>query len=142
MVVRSRNKHKKMDVIQIIAKCIIFLFGLFLVYAGFLMLFKPEKVRAIIGKAGSTYFINYAELISRLLIGICFVITSKATNWELYFKTFGYFLIVSAILLMCVPIKTHHNFAKNAANKLKPIYLKICTPFSILIGVLIVLALK
>lgn len=131
-----------MDVIQIIAKCIIVLCGLFLVYAGFLMFFKPEKVRTIIGKAGSTYFINYAELISRLLIGVCFIIVSKATNWELYFKIFGYFLIGSAIILMCVPIKTHHNFAKNAAEKLKPIYLKTCTPFSILFGVLIILALK
>lgn len=131
-----------MDVIQIIAKCTIILFGLFLVYAGFLMFFKPGKVRTIIGKAGSTYFINYAELISRLLIGVCFIIVSKEVIYELYFKIFGYFLIGSAIILMCVPIKTHHNFAKNAAEKLKPIYLKICAPFSILFGVLIILALK
>lgn len=142
MVVPSRNKYEKMDVIIIIAKCIILLFGLFLVYSGFLMFFKSEKVREIIAKAGSSFFINYAELISRLLIGVCFIISSKEVVYELYFKIFGYFLIGSAILLMLVPIKTHHNFAKNAAEKLKPIYLKMCTPFSILFGVLIILALK
>ena len=130
-----------MDVIQIIAKCIIILFGLFLVYAGFLMFFKPEKVRTIIGKAGSTYFINYAELISRLFIGVCFIIVSNKVIYELYFKIFGYFLMGSAIILMCVPIKTHHNFAKNAAEKLKPIYLKICAPFSIFFGCIIIYAI-
>lgn len=130
-----------MDVVQIITKGIIILFGLFLVYAGFLMFFKPEKVRGIIGKAGSTYFINYAELGIRLLIGVCFVITSKEVIYELYFKIFGYFLIGSAIILMCVPIKTHNNFAKNAAKRLKPIYLKICAPFSFFFGCIIIYAI-
>ena len=123
-----------MDVIQNIAKCIIVLFGLFLVYAGFLMFFKPEKVREIIGKAGSTYLINYTELCIRLVIGIAFLITSFFSIYELQFKIIGYFLMISALLLMLVPIKTHNNFAKNAAEKLKPIYLKICAPFAILFG--------
>ncbi|MEQ3661640.1 MAG: hypothetical protein ABNG98_02645 [Flavobacterium sp.] len=122
----------------IIANLIIVLFGLFIVFSGFLMFFKPEKVRGIIAKAGSTFFINYAELISRLLIGVCFIISSKEVFYELYFKVFGYFLIGSAIVLMCIPIKIHHDFAKNASEKLKPIYLKICAPFSILFGCIII----
>ncbi|WP_320815542.1 hypothetical protein [Flavobacterium sp.] len=130
-----------MDVIQIIAKCIIVLFGLFLVYAGFLMFFKPERVREIIGKAGSTYFINYTELGIRLIIGIAFLISSLFSIYELQFKVIGYFLMTSALLLMLVPIKTHNNFAKNAAAKLKPIYLKICAPFSIFLGTLLLIAI-
>lgn len=131
-----------MDVIQVIAKCIIILFGLFLVYAGFLMFFKSEKVRTIIGKAGSTYFINYTELGIRLLIGIAFLISSLFSIYELQFKVIGYFLMISALLLMLVPIKTHNNFAKNAAEKLKPIYLKICAPFAILFGFLVLYAIN
>jgi uncharacterized membrane protein YfcA len=131
-----------MDVIQVIAKYLIVLFVLFLVYAGFLMFFKPEKVRTIIGKAGSTYFINYTELGIRLIIGIAFLISSLFSIYELQFKVIGYFLMISALLLMLVPIKTHNNFAKNAAEKLKPIYLKICAPFAILFGFLVLYAIN
>lgn len=131
-----------MDVIQVIAKCIIILFGLFLVYAGFLMFFKPEKVRTIIGKAGSTYLINYTELGIRLIIGIAFLISSLFSIYELQFKITGYFLMISALLLMLVPIKMHNNFAKNAAEKLKTIYLKICAPFAILFGFLVLYAIN
>lgn len=125
----------------VIANFIIILFGFFLVFSGFLMFLKPEKVRGIIGKAGSTYFINYAELGIRLLIGIAFIVLSLYSIYELYFKIFGYFLIGSAIILMCVPIKIHHNFSKNAAKKLKPIYLKICAPFSFFFGCIIIYAI-
>jgi uncharacterized membrane protein YfcA len=128
--------------IVLIAKYIINLFGLFLVYSGFLMFFKPEKVRTIIGKAGSTYFINYTELGIRLIIGISFLISTIYSNYELQFKLIGYFLMISALLLMLVPIKMHNNFAKNAAKKLKPIYLKICAPFAILFGFLVLYAIN
>lgn len=123
------------------SKYIIILFGLFLVYAGFLMFFKPEKVRTIIGKAGSTYLINYTELGIRLIIGIAFLISSLFSIYELQFKIIGYFLMISALLLMLVPIKTHNNFAKNAAEKLKPIYLKICAPFAIFLGALLLISI-
>ena len=75
---------------ELVSKYIIICFGLFLIYSGFLC-FKPRKVRVIIGKAGSTFAINYGELIIRLLLGISFVITSKTNSYEQYFTIFGYF---------------------------------------------------
>ena len=123
-----------------IANFIIVLFGLFLLYSGFLMFFKPEMVRAIIAKAGSTYLINYTELGIRLLIGIAFLVSTVYSNYELQFTIIGYFLIISALLLMLVPIKKHNQFSRKAAEKLKPIYLKICAPFAILFGVLVLYA--
>jgi len=124
-----------------IASFIIILFGLFLVFSGFLMFFKPEKVREIIAKAGSTYLINYTELGIRLLIGIAFGYISLYSIYELQFKIIGYFLIVSALLLMLVPIKMHNQFSRKAAEKLKPIYLKICAPFAIFLGTLLLIAI-
>lgn len=55
------------------------------------MFFNPEKARTVIGKAGSTFAINYGELLIRLLLGISFVITSKTNIYEQYFTIFGYF---------------------------------------------------
>jgi uncharacterized membrane protein YiaA len=125
----------------IIANSIIVFFGLFIVFSGLLMFFKPEKVREIIAKAGSTYLINYTELGIRLLIGIAFVYSSLFSIYELQFTIIGYFFITSALLLMLVPIKKHNQFSRKAAEKLKPIYLKICTPFAILFGVLLLIAI-
>ena len=125
----------------IIANLIIVFFGLFIVFSGLLMFFKPEKVREIIAKAGSTYLINYTELGIRLLIGIAFVYSSLFSIYELQFTIIGYFLITSALLLMLVPIKKHNQFSRKAAEKLKPIYLKICAPFAIFLGTLLLVAI-
>jgi uncharacterized membrane protein YfcA len=126
----------------IISHFIVVLFGVFLIFAGFLMIFKPEKTKEIISKAGSTYLINYTELGIRLFIGIAFVISSKIANYEFQFKIAGYFLIVSALILMCLPIKLHNKFSRKAAEQLKPIHLKIFGPISILFGFILTLAFK
>ena len=123
-----------------IAKYMVLFFGLFLIFSSFILFFKPQKAKEIIGKAGSTYFINYMELGIRLLIGIAFVMASKIAIYQFQFKIVGCFLIVSALFLMCVPIKKHNQFSRNAAAKLKPLYLKICAPFSLFFGVLLLLA--
>lgn len=132
---------KELDVMELVSKYIIICFGLFLIYSGFLMFLNPEKVRAIIGKAGSTILINYGELIIRLVLGLCFVITSKTNTYEQYFTIFGYFLIISAVILMLTPMKTHHKFSTKAAETLKPIFLRICAPFSIVFGLLLLVAI-
>lgn len=125
-----------------IAKYIVVFFGLFLIFSSFLLFFKPQKSREVIGKAGSTYLINYMELGIRLLIGVAFIISSKIAFYEYQFKIIGYFLMASALILMCVPIKKHNKFSRNAADKLKPLYLKICAPFALVFGIIVVLSFK
>jgi len=53
--------------IDLFAKWTIILFGLFFICVGFLMLIRPEKAREILRKAGSTNFINYAEITIRII---------------------------------------------------------------------------
>ena len=130
-----------MDVMELISKCILIVFGIFLMFSGFLMFFNPEKVRTIISKAGSTFAINYGELSVRLFIGLSFILVAKNTNYDHYFTIIGCFLIGSAIVLMCVPMKLHNKFSVNASNQLKPLYLRICAPFSIVFGVTLLMVI-
>lgn len=123
-------------------KYIVVFFGVFLLFSSFIFFFYPYKAKEIIGKAGSTYLINYAELGIRLLIGVAFVISSEIALYELSFQIIGYFLVISALFLMCIPIKTHNAFARKAAQTLKPIYLKLSAPFSFFAGILILMAFK
>ncbi|VXB75778.1 conserved membrane hypothetical protein [Flavobacterium sp. 9AF] len=126
----------------VIAKYTVLLFGLFLIYASFFFFFKPFKAKEIIAKAGSTYFINYLELVTRLIIGLAFIISSEKSNFQIQFNIVGYFLVISALILMIVPIKKHNQFSRKAADKLKPIYLKISAPISLFLGILLLIAFK
>lgn len=121
-----------MSSLFILSYFVVILFALFLMLSGFLMFFKPENVRKTIAKAGSTYIINYSELVIRLFIGIAFYIVSLFSIYELFFSVFGYFLIFSALILMLVPIKTHNQFSRRASEFLKPNYLKFISPISII----------
>ena len=119
-----------------VAFSIIVVNGIFLIFCGLIMFFYPEKAKQIISKAGSTFIINYAELGVRLIIGIAFILVE--TKFENVYNFFGYFLMVSALLLMILPIKKHNQFSRNASNYLKPIYLKILSPISIVFVILII----
>lgn len=119
-----------------IAFFIIMVFALFLIFAGFLMFFNPEKVKRLISKAGSSYLINFVELIPRLIIGLAFVFVE--TRFEIIYNNIGCFLIATAVLLMVLPIKIHNSFSKMASDYLKPIYFKFLAPISILFGILII----
>ena len=128
-----------MSSLFVLSHLVVILFALFLLFSGFLMFFKPENVRTIIAKAGSTYLINYTELTIRLFIGIAFYTVSLFSIFQLFFSVFGYFLIVSALILMFVPIKRHNQFSRKASEFLKPNYLKLIAPISIIFGLLLFL---
>lgn len=115
---------------------IVVLFGVFLIWSGFMMFFRPEKVKKIIAAAGSTYFINYTELIIRFFIGLAFI--NVQSKQEVVYSIFGYFLICSALILMVVPIKLHNGFSVKASTMLKPLFLKIVSPITVMIGLLVI----
>ena len=124
---------------KIIAFYIIFIFALFLIFIGVLMFIKPKTVKHIIAKAGSSYLYNFLELIPRLIIGIAFVFVES--KFTFFLKYFGYFLILTALLIMLLPIKFHHKFSIKASNFLSPMYLRLASPISILFGAIILYAI-
>lgn len=127
-----------MDVIQVIAKCIIILFGIFLIGVGFLMLFKPLRALSVLRKAGSTNFINYAEITIRMIPAVALVIYADFSKLPEVYKIFGSFMICTSLVLYFVPRKLHHNYAVKAAEILKPIYVRLIAPFSLIFGYLVI----
>lgn len=128
--------------IEIIAKWTIILFGLFFIGVGFLMLFKPEKARAILRKAGSTNFINYAEITIRLIPAIGLILSAEYSKFPEIFKIAGWFMLCTSLVLYFVPRKLHHNFSLKAADILKPIYFQLISPISVLIGILLIYSVR
>ncbi len=119
----------------IIAKWIIIAFGLFFMYAGLVMLLAPEKARKIISKAGSTNFINYAEISIRMIPASALIIYSEFSRFPEIFKVFGWFMLITSLVLFFVPKRIHHRFSQKSADMIKPLYFRLISPFAFLIGI-------
>jgi preprotein translocase subunit SecG len=124
--------------IVFIAKWIVILFGIFLIASGFLMLLSPEKARATLRKAGSTNFINYAELIIRMIPAAGLIIYSEFSRFPVPLKVLGWFMLITSIILCIIPRKLHHSFSLKAADILKPVYFRFISPLSFLFGSVII----
>ena len=124
--------------IDLFAKWTIILFGLFFICVGFLMLIRPGKASAILRKAGSTNFINYAEITLRMIPAIALILAADISKYPGVFKVFGWFMICTSFVLYFVPRQIHHNFSTKAANILKPFYFQLISPFAFVIGILII----
>lgn len=122
----------------LVAKYTIIAFGLFFIFIGLLMLFKPKKARATLRKAGSTNFINYAEITIRMIPATALIMYSDLSLFPEEFKIFGWFMLITSLVLYFVPKKLHHNFSNKAADILKPFYFQLISPFSIIIGTIII----
>ncbi len=122
----------------IISKWIVLLFGSFIIFVAFLMLFAPKKVRMVLRKAGSTNFINYAEITIRIIPAVALILYSDYSKFPLSFKIFGFFMLFTSLVLYFIPRKTHHSFSIKSADMLKPIYFQLISPFALLLGVLII----
>lgn len=119
----------------VIAMYVVILFGIFLIGVGLLMLLKPSKARAYLRLAGSTNFINYTEITIRMIPAAGLVLYSEFSMFPEIFKYFGWFMIVTSLVLYFVPRKLHHRYALMCANILTPQLIRVTSPFSMLFGV-------
>jgi hypothetical protein len=117
-----------------IAKYTVMIFGLFILVIGVLMLINPAKARQILQKAGSTNFINYAEIIIRMIPAIGMIVYADYSKNMEIFKLFGWFMLITSCILLFVPRKLHHQFSLKSAEMLKPRYFQGISPFAIFIG--------
>jgi uncharacterized membrane protein YfcA len=127
--------------IEIAAKWTVILFGVFFIFAGLIMLFTPGKSRAILRKAGSTNFINYAEITLRMIPAAALILAAHLSRYPEAFKVAGWFMLCTSFVLYFVPRQMHHQFSTKAANMLKPFYFQLISPFAFAIGSLIILSL-
>lgn len=118
----------------ILAKWTVIFFGVFLIAAGFLMLFAPGKANHILRKAGSTNLINYTEITIRMIPAAAMILAADLSKFPEVFRLFGWFMIFTSMVLYFVPRKLHHQYAVMCADILKPIYFRLISPLSMLFG--------
>ncbi len=121
-----------------LAKWIVLAFGVFIIFVGIFMLFRPKKVRATLRKASSTNFINYTEITIRLIPAVALILYSNFSKFPEAFKIFGWIMVITSLILYIIPRKMHHKFSMTSADILKPIYFQLISPFAFLFGGLII----
>ena len=121
-----------------IAKWVVIFFGIFIIFIGFVMLINPIKARDTLRKAGSTNFINYAEITIRLIPALALILYSNYSKFPEAFKLFGWIMLITSLILYFVPRKFHHKFSMRSADILKPIYFRLISPFAFIFGILII----
>lgn len=120
------------------AKFIIIAFGVFFILVGFVMLLAPKRSRQTLRKAGSTNFINYAEITLRMIPATALILYADYSKYPIIFKTFGWFMLITSVILYFVPPKLHHQFSNWCADILKPFYFQLISPFAFLFGAAII----
>lgn len=113
-------------------------FGIFFIVVAFVMLFRPRTARSILRKAGSTNFINYAEITVRIIPALALILSADLSRYPTFIRVFGWFMLLTSLVLYFVPRHLHHNFSTNAADILKPIYFQFISPVSLFIGIIII----
>jgi hypothetical protein len=91
--------------------------GIFLGVLGVVSLAAPHHAkRFLLGFAGSLSK-HYAELAVRILVGGAFVMAAPRTPWPLALGVFGWVLLGTTVILLLVPWRLHHRFARWAVPK-------------------------
>ena len=123
-----------------IARWTLIAFGIFFICVGGVMLFKPKTARETLRKAGSSNLINYAEITIRMIPAAALIIFSDYSKYPDFFKLLGWFMLINSFALYFVPRKLHHNYSNKCADILKPFYFQLISPFSIIIGIMIIIS--
>ena len=132
------TNYETKSIMITIAKWTVILFGMFIICVGFLMLFAPKKARETLRKAGSTNFINYAEITIRMIPAIGLILYADYSKYPDAFKIFGWIMLGTSLVLYFVPRKLHHAFSLRGADILKPLYFRLLSPFAFIFGLAII----
>ncbi|NNC38269.1 MAG: hypothetical protein EX271_01150 [Acidimicrobiales bacterium] len=121
----------------VLAKVIVAISALWLIAVSVMMIYRPSVALTGLSKMAGTNMINYTELSLRLIAGLAFIIAAPLSSVYLIFHYFGWFLAVSAIVLMAIPRKWHQNYALYWARKLSPFTVRALGPLSLVAGLAI-----
>ncbi len=119
---------------NILALIITILFGLFLVAVGFVMLVAPALAWRILSKAGSTPLINYGELILRMIPAAGLILCAPQSGFPQVFEWLGWFMLGTSVVLILLPRRWHHAYARRCAALLPPPTLRLMAPLSFAFG--------
>jgi hypothetical protein len=97
---------------SLVAAVVVVAFGLLLVAFTGVTFAKPAMAERFLMRFASSARLHYVEQAFRLLIGAALVVLSPAMWQPNLFWLAGWAIIVSSVVLMCIPWQWHHRFGE------------------------------
>ncbi len=88
--------------------------GLYLLVLGVAALLMPSRVESFLGKFASSAFSHYLEVSIRLIVGAALVHKGATLSIGVIFEVFGWVLLATSLVLLCIPWQWHRKFARFA----------------------------
>lgn len=125
--------------VQSVAVGIVFVAGLFLVVLALVALVRPDLGRRFLLGFAETATAHYAEMTTRILVGLALIIASPRMSYAQVFFWFGVVLVGSSLVLLCLPWTWHRAFARRVLPGFVRM-LWIVSPVSLVLGAALVAA--
>lgn len=124
----------------IVALVVIWLGGAWLVGVGGLMIVRPERALHMLGQTARSWQVNAAEQVPRLLVGLAMVVRADVSRAPQLFEVAGWFLLLSSVVLLLMPLKWHAGYAKWWAARFPTWAVRLIGPVSMMVGAALIWA--
>jgi hypothetical protein len=109
--------------------------GVWLIGAAVFMAFGPERALLVLRLTASSRLINNVEQGLRLAAGAALILRSPASKLPAAFEVAGWFIVLSSLMLLVLPLRWHSAYAIWWADRLPPMAVRLVAPLSALAGV-------
>lgn len=109
--------------------------GLWLIFVGLVMARFPGRALRMLSLAASTRTINNLEQGLRFVAGVCLLLRSPAAKLPQTFEIGGWFIILSSLALLVVPLRWHSAYAMWWAERITPRVVRSLAPLSAMAGI-------
>lgn len=98
------------------------------------MALRPERALHVLSLTASTRTINNFEQGLRLSAGLALLLRAPVSKLPLTFEIAGWFIVLSSLVLLVLPLRWHAAYACWWADRLAPAAVRAVAPFSALAG--------
>lgn len=108
--------------------------GSWLICVGAFMVLRPQSALNVLRLTASTRTVNNVEQGLRLLAGLALLLHSPASKLPQTFEIAGWFVFLSSLVLLVLPLSWHSAYAIWWANHLTTSTVRLIAPLSVLAG--------
>jgi hypothetical protein len=114
--------------------------ALWLFWVGWIMIARPHDALGILSRTASTYRINAAEQVPRLIAGAAMMVRADLSRFPLFFEWAGLFIVASSVVLLVIPLRWHNGYAVFWAKRIPIGVVRTIGPVSMLGGLALIWA--
>jgi len=113
---------------------------LWLFCIGAFMAVRPAQATRVLRLTASTRTINNMEQGLRLAAGVALLLRAPASKLPRVFEAGGWFIILSSLVLLVLPLRWHSAYAIWWSERLPPLMVRLIAPVSSAAGIALVYA--